>query len=586
MGGKPRLEFLRGWIGIAIVNARERPAVAMSFAVGAAAVLPAACAAVTIAFFIFVVFFAALSFPIGVTTAVWWVSTRVLVRHKTSDSEIKIAEPSAKPEAVPAADPRRGAVARRELPVDVDDDARALATPRPHDPLSTTMTTMSAEDLSTTLTSAGLSDGEQDDEANDPTACLTHRGLDLREIPFNFLPNLASLRRVRVLDLGGNELSQLPGLELLAGTLQHLRLSRNWFAAVPPEVKELKALRELDMSRNFVRNTEDALPVAALAKLEHLRVLDFRYNRKLFKQETVDALRTKIPQAEVVKVTVSFPAPEGSFVGSRPSDRDATTLRAQLEPWSTLALRRRLVEDFGEPPTDPETTQRPEVMARLLELYEEEGGAAGRRAVRVSGTPVSVGARDALLAELREWSARRKKGAKGHQQERPSISAESYMIIRSPTDFEAKLGAGSRKARLAADKFAKYAKLWELAEAALWEVDPAFADSFTALAVTHGFRGSPHIDKQNIGPFYGLALGDFPAGSGGVCVECDARTVAVVDTREKLGKVDGRFPHWVAPYREGSERYSLIYYQTMGEPTPITTAVFGADAQLAALDEE
>jgi len=91
MGGKPRLEFLRGWIGIAIVNARERPAVAMSFAVGAAAVLPAACAAVTIAFFIFVVFFAALSFPIGVTTAVWWVSTRVLVRHKTSDSEIKIA---------------------------------------------------------------------------------------------------------------------------------------------------------------------------------------------------------------------------------------------------------------------------------------------------------------------------------------------------------------------------------------------------------------------------------------------------------------------------------------------------------------
>jgi hypothetical protein len=69
-------------------------------------------------------------------------------------------------------------------------------------------------------------------------------------------------------------------------------------------------------------------------------------------------------------------------------------------------------------------------------------------------------------------------------------------------------------------------------------------------------------------------------------LECDARTVAVVDTREKLGKVDGRFPHWVGPYDTGAERYSLIYYQTMGEPTPITTAVFGADAQLAALDEE
>ena len=84
MGGKPRLEFLRGWIGIAIVNARERPAVAMSFAVGAAAVLPAACAAVTIAFFIFVVFFAALSFPIGVTTAVWWVSFSIQQKATTS----------------------------------------------------------------------------------------------------------------------------------------------------------------------------------------------------------------------------------------------------------------------------------------------------------------------------------------------------------------------------------------------------------------------------------------------------------------------------------------------------------------------
>ena len=261
MGGKPRLEFLRGWIGIAIINARERPAVAMSFAVGAAAVLPAACAAVTIAFFIFVVFFAALSFPIGVTTAVWWISTRVLVRHKTSDSEIKIAEPSAKPEAVPAADPPRGAVAPRELPVDVDEDARALATPRPHDPLSTTMTTMSAEDLSTTLTSAGLSDGEQDDEARDPTACLTHRELHLRDVPAA-LPNLASTRRVPVSTWGGTNSRSSPGSsprrDAVPAAVEEL-VRRG-----APEVKELKALKELDMSCN---NTEDALPVAALAKL-------------------------------------------------------------------------------------------------------------------------------------------------------------------------------------------------------------------------------------------------------------------------------------------------------------------------------
>lgn len=56
-------------------------------------------------------------------------------------------------------------------------------------------------------------------------------------------------------------------------------------------------------------------------------------------------------------------------------------------------------------------------------------------------------------------------------------------------------------------------------------VDPEFARKYTALAVTHGFQGSPHIDKQNIGPFYGLALGDFEEGTGGIMVECSARVV-------------------------------------------------------------
>ena len=46
---------------------------------------------------------------------------------------------------------------------------------------------------------------------------------------------------------------------------------------------------------------------------------------------------------------------------------------------------------------------------------------------------------------------------------------------------------------------------------ALVEVDPSF--EFTAAAFTHGFVGSPHIDKQNLGPFYGLALGNFPEGT-------------------------------------------------------------------------
>jgi hypothetical protein len=140
---------------------------------------------------------------------------------------------------------------------------------------------------------------------------------------------------------------------------------------------------------------------------------------------------------------------------------------------------------------------------------------------------------------------------------RPSIAAASYMILRAPAEFAQK---DSKNARQAAAKIVKWQALWDLAAQAIDEADAAFAANFTALAVTLGFAGSPHIDKQNTGPFYGLALGDFSGGE--LCVESGAFEVAHVDTHDRLGKVDGRYPHWVAPY-EGT-RYSLIYYQTEG----------------------
>ena len=86
-------------------------------------------------------------------------------------------------------------------------------------------------------------------------------------------------------------------------------------------------------------------------------------------------------------------------------------------------------------------------------------------------------------------------------------------------------------------------------------MDASFADAFTALAVTRNFRGSPHVDEKNAGPFYAMALGEFRSSGepsarfeGALCVERDARTVARVDTRNRLARADGRFPHWVAPY--------------------------------------
>lgn len=479
------------------------------------------------------------------------------------------------------------------------------------------------------------------------------RDRNLRALPASALALDLPPLRVTALDLSRNELSELPGLAALAPTLRVLNLERNWFSRVPEEVGALRALMELNLSRNFLRPGDDALALDALRALPGLRVLDLRWNRKVHTVETLrrltarlaggdaasrerssaagteDGPKTSVPSNSVdVRVTVSFPAPAGAFVGSSPADRDASRLRAQLEPWSTLALRRRLVEDFGADPAsveDPERVPRAEVVTRLLAAYAREGlvdvasstsperaidfvsekegdpsrpprsipeqdfGVGRRRTVRTRGAPVSAAALDDLRALMRAWLARRaSKGARGNVQERPSVCAQAYMILRSPTDFNAKLGAGSRKARQAADKFAAHASLWRGAERALREADPAFADAFTALAVTYGFQGSPHIDKQNVGPFYALALGDFDEGTGGVAVEADARTVCVVDTKNRLGKVDGRFPHWVTPWdaRGGKERFSLIYYRTAGEPEPITSAAFDEHGRGVHVDPE
>ena len=142
-------------------------------------------------------------------------------------------------------------------------------------------------------------------------------------------------------------------------------------------------------------------------------------------------------------------------------------------------------------------------------------------------------------------------------------------------------------------------------------VDFAFARSVSAIAVTHNFVGSPHIDKQNTGPFYACSFGDFNEGTGGgkkeklggesralfsrtchkkniylqhvfltpsstVSVECSARVVGKVETKNRLGKIDGRYPHWVSPY--DGERWSLVFYRTEeGNGQEVGPAIFNVD---------
>ena len=118
-------------------------------------------------------------------------------------------------------------------------------------------------------------------------------------------------------------------------------------------------------------------------------------------------------------------------------------------------------------------------------------------------------------------------------------------------------------------------KLWNLALQAMQEVDAEFATRCSEIAVTFGFAGSPHIDRQNASPFYGLALGNFAEGTGCVTVECSPRVVAEVNTKNRLGRVDGRYPHWVGNYNAADEeRFSLIYYDTLSAYQPPGPAIF------------
>ena len=91
---------------------------------------------------------------------------------------------------------------------------------------------------------------------------------------------------------------------------------------------------------------------------------------------------------------------------------------------------------------------------------------------------------------------------------------------------------------------------------------------------------SPHIDHRDTSFQYALSLGEFEGGE--LCVEAEGgHGVAVVETRGRIARVDGRHVHWVRTHR-GGDRFSLIFYNTTGTseargaPVDGTWAPFGA----------
>ena len=383
------------------------------------------------------------------------------------------------------------------------------------------------------------------------------------------------------LDVSHNRLSDLPGLGALTN-LVSLNIRKNEFRGLPTELVKLSKLSRLDASRNQLRPSADLLVLLTKQppNLPSLESLDLTFNKKLFCKSLLDLLEKALPDV-AIGMTITSPPPNGAYVGESPGQRDPELLRSQLEPYTTLQLRKRLIETFGHLPYNNYASAPPEsravVMASLLQEYETEFKKSSSRqsthhtrtVLRSLGVPVPPTIMKRVRSELEAWSDR------FDRQERPMIAASKYMILRSPTEVEEKITRlGSRRAQASKKKFRQNASLWTAAKRAMVFVDPVFAESFTGLAVTRNFRGSPHIDTTNTGPFYGLSTGTFEDGTGGIRVELDPMTVCEVNTKDRLGRVDGRYPHWVGPYDPNKTRYSLIYYLTEGVVRPKTTAVF------------
>lgn len=119
--------------------------------------------------------------------------------------------------------------------------------------------------------------------------------------------------------------------------------------------------------------------------------------------------------------------------------------------------------------------------------------------------------------------------ARGEPQ-RKGVFADGYVVFRPHNED------GSRRFRMLA-KCCEMLMRW---------ADPAF--SYTAVAVTKNFRGSPHIDTHDVTHQYACSFGTWVGGGGELCIE-DAQhpceLIHVVNTRNRMVKVDGRYTHWV-----------------------------------------
>lgn len=228
----------------------------------------------------------------------------------------------------------------------------------------------------------------------------------------------------------------------------------------------------------------------------------------------------------------------------------------QLRPLSDVELRRRIgmlarMEVNAPDEIDAESVPnmikeapeaayvgaRKELEAAVL-AYER----CPRQIQHAQGSLLPETLAEELLAELEvlRWPA------KNH---RPVLTSDRYLVLLSSVTKDC------------------YGKLRRLCTKLMSWAAPG--SQYSAIAVTKNFIASPHIDDRDRCPQYAVSLGDFSGGE--LCVdgtdEDGNHIMFVVETKNRIARIDGRRVHWVRTF-SGGDRYSLIFYDTSDHRPP------------------
>lgn len=101
----------------------------------------------------------------------------------------------------------------------------------------------------------------------------------------------------------------------------------------------------------------------------------------------------------------------------------------------------------------------------------------------------------------------------------------------------------------------KFPELFKAIKKLMKDYDPSF--KYTTIQVNKNIVSPPHVDKNNVGPSYIIALGNFEGGK--LVIEGKEHNI-----KNKFLNFDGRKGHWVTPFK--GTRYSLVFFTHTFKP--------------------